>query len=149
MELEIQYWIDEALENATRATGRILGRAASTGVRLPSLDQEEASNFDLTASKAAQAVMRAVTAYPLSDAQLERIVRMTLGKRVIAATTTTAGGNPPPRQQPRQSGPPAVSMPSRKRCLRTRMRATAQTAPVQRDRRLQAAGPNPHRRGQR
>jgi hypothetical protein len=105
MELEIQYWIDEALENATRATGRILGRAASTGVRLPSLDQEEASNFDLTASKAAQAVMRAVTAYPLSDAQLERIVRMTLGKRVIAATTTTAGGNPPPQATTSAVGP--------------------------------------------
>jgi hypothetical protein len=72
MELEIQHWADEALENATRATGRILGRAASMGVRLPSLDQEEASDFDLTTSKAAQAVMRAVTAYPLSDAQLER-----------------------------------------------------------------------------
>jgi hypothetical protein len=48
MELEIQHWVDEALENATRATEHILGRAASTGVRLPSLDQEEASDFDLT-----------------------------------------------------------------------------------------------------
>ncbi len=45
MELEIQHWIDEALENATRTTGRILGRAASTGVRLPSLDQEEAKRL--------------------------------------------------------------------------------------------------------
>ncbi len=94
MELEIQHCIDEALENATRATGRILGGAASMGVRLLSLDQEEASDFDLAANRAAQAVMRAVTAYPLSDAQLERIVSMALGKRVLAATTTAAGGNP-------------------------------------------------------
>ncbi len=95
VELEVQHWVDEALENATRATERILGRVASMGVRHPSLDQEEASDFDLTASKAAQAVMRAVTAYPLSDAQLERIVRLALGKGVLAASTTTAGGNPP------------------------------------------------------
>ncbi len=39
--------------------------------------------------------MRAATAYPLSDAQLERIVRMALGKRVLAASTITADGNPP------------------------------------------------------
>jgi hypothetical protein len=96
VELEVQHWVDEALENAMRATERILGRVASMGVRHPNLDQEEASDFDLTASKAAQAVMRAVTAYPLSDAQLERIVRLALGKRVLAASTTTAGGNPPP-----------------------------------------------------
>jgi hypothetical protein len=95
VELQVQHWVDEALENATRATERILGRVASMGVHHSSLDQEEASDFDLTASKAAQAVMRVVTAYPLSDAQLERIVRMALGKRVLAATTTTAGGNPP------------------------------------------------------
>jgi hypothetical protein len=93
VELEIQHWIDEALENATRATERILGRVASMGVRRPSLDQEEASDFDLTDSKAAQAVMRAVTAHPLSDAQLERIVRLTLGKRVLAVASATASGN--------------------------------------------------------
>jgi hypothetical protein len=95
MELEIQHWVDEALENATRATEHILGRAASMGVHLPSLDQKEASGFDLMTNRAAQAVMRAATAYPLSDAQLERIVRMALGKRVLAASTTTAGRNPP------------------------------------------------------
>ncbi len=113
VELEVQHWVDEALENATRATERILGRVASMGVRHPSLGQEEASDFDLTASKAAQAVMRAVTAYPLSDAQLERIVRLALGKRVLAASTTTAGGNPP-RQQLWRLGPPAVIRPSRR-----------------------------------
>jgi hypothetical protein len=96
------------------ATERILGRVASMGVRHPSLDQEEARDFDLTASKAAQAVMRAVTAYPLSDAQLEWIVRLALGKRILAASTTTAGGNPPPRQQPRRLGPPAVIRPGRR-----------------------------------
>jgi hypothetical protein len=57
VELEIQHWIYEALENATRAAERILGRVASMGVRRPGLDQEEASDFDLTDSKAAQAVM--------------------------------------------------------------------------------------------
>jgi hypothetical protein len=46
-------------------------------------------------SKAAQAVMRAVTAYPLNDAQLERIVRLALGKRVLDTSATTAGRDPP------------------------------------------------------
>jgi hypothetical protein len=95
VELEVQHWVDEALENATRATERILGRVASMGVRRPGLDQEEASGFDLTDSKAAQAVMRAVTAYPLGDAQLEWIVRLALGKRVLDAPTAMASGNPP------------------------------------------------------
>jgi hypothetical protein len=95
VELEVQHWVDEALENATRATERILSRVASMGVHHSNLDREEAGDFDLTDSKAAQAVMRAVTAYPLSDAQLERIVRLALGKRVLDASATTAGGDPP------------------------------------------------------
>ncbi len=96
VDFEVQHWVAEALENATRATERILGRVASNGVRCPNLGQEEAGDLDLAASRAAQAVMRAVTAYPLSDAQLERIVRLALGKRVLAASTTMASRNPPP-----------------------------------------------------
>jgi hypothetical protein len=38
--------------------------------------------------------MRAVTAYPLSDAQLERIVKLALGKRILEAAITTASGGP-------------------------------------------------------
>jgi hypothetical protein len=64
-ELEVQRWVDEALENAARATERILGRTASLGARRPGQDSGEASDFDLADSKAAQTVMRAVTAYPL------------------------------------------------------------------------------------
>jgi hypothetical protein len=95
MDFEVQHWVAEALENATRATELILGRVASMGMHRPNLDQEEAGNLDTTASRATQAVMRAATAYPLSDAQLERIVKLALGKRVIAAPATMAGGNPP------------------------------------------------------
>ncbi len=87
--------MDEALENATRATERILSRVASMGVRHSNLDRKETGDFDLTSSKAAQAVMRAVTAYPLSDTQLERIVRLALGKRVLDASATTAGRDSP------------------------------------------------------
>jgi hypothetical protein len=39
--------------------------------------------------EAAQAVMRAATTDPLSDSQLERVVRLALGKRVPAASTTS------------------------------------------------------------
>jgi hypothetical protein len=97
MDFEVKHWVAEALENATRATERILGRVASMGVHCPNLGQEEAGDLDPTASRATQAVMRAATAYPLIDAQLERIMRLALGKRVLAASATMASGNPPPR----------------------------------------------------
>jgi hypothetical protein len=80
VELEVQQWVDEALRNAARATERILNRIASLGVRRPEQDRGEAGDFNLADSKAAQTVMRAVTAYTLNDAQLERIVRLALGK---------------------------------------------------------------------
>jgi hypothetical protein len=95
VELEVQQWVDEALRNAAHATERIWDRVASLGVRRPDQDREEAGDFDLTDSKAAQAVMRAVTAYPLNDAQLERIVKLALGKRVLVVSTATAGRDLP------------------------------------------------------
>jgi hypothetical protein len=95
VELEVQQWMDEALRNAARATERILDRIASLGVRRPDQGCGEASDFDLADSKAAQTVMRAVTAYPLNDMQLERIVKLALGKRVLEATAATAGRDPP------------------------------------------------------
>jgi hypothetical protein len=95
VKLEVQHWVDEALENAARATERILSQVASMGVHHSNLDREEAGDFDLTDSKAAQAVMRTVTAYPLSDAQLERIVRLALGKRVLDASATPRGRDLP------------------------------------------------------
>jgi hypothetical protein len=61
------------------------------GVRHSDPVREEAGDFDLADSKAAQAVMRAVMAYPLNDAQLERIVKLALGK----VSTATAGRNLP------------------------------------------------------
>jgi hypothetical protein len=95
MDFEVQHWVAEALENATRATELILGRVASMGMHRPNLDQEEAGDLDPTASRATQAVMRAATAYPLSDAQLERIVKLALGKRVLTAPAAMEGGHPP------------------------------------------------------
>ncbi len=94
VELEVQQWVDEALRNAARATERILDRVASLGVRRPDQDREGAGDFDLADSKAAQAVMRAVMAYPLNDTQLERVVKLALGKRVLEVSTTTAGRDP-------------------------------------------------------
>ncbi len=54
VELEVQQWVDEALRNAARATERVMDRVASLGVRRPDLDHEEAGDFDLADSKAAQ-----------------------------------------------------------------------------------------------
>ncbi len=95
VELEVQQWVDEALRNAARATDRILDRVASMGARHPDQDREEAGDFDLADSKAAQTMMRAVTAYPPNDAQLERIVKLALGKRVLEVSTATAGRDLP------------------------------------------------------
>jgi len=83
------------LENATRATELILGQVASMGMHCPNLDQQEAGDLYPAASRATQAVMRAVTAYPLSDVQLERIVKLALGKRVPVTPAVMVGGNPP------------------------------------------------------
>jgi hypothetical protein len=94
-ELEVQRWVDEALENAARATKSILEKFASLGVHRPNQDSGEASDFDIADSKAAQAVMRTVKAYPLTDAQLERVVKLALGKRVLEAAMTKAKGGPP------------------------------------------------------
>jgi hypothetical protein len=138
MDFEVQHWVAEALENATRATELILGRVASMSMHCPNLDQQEAGDLDPAASRATQAVMRAATAYPLSDAQLEWIVRLALGKRVLNAPAAMAGGNPP-RRQLRRLDPPAIIRASRRWCLRARVRATAQTTPDQRDHRLQEA----------
>jgi hypothetical protein len=113
VEPEVQQWVDEALRNAARATERILDRVASLGVRRPDQDCGEAGDFDLADSKAAQTVMRAVTAYPLNDMQLERIVRLALGKRVLEATAAMAGRDPPGRP-PWWSGPSAAPRPGRK-----------------------------------
>jgi len=95
VDFEVQHWVAEALEGATRATGLIIGRVASMGAHSPNRDRREASALDPAASRATQAVMRAAMANPLSDAQLERIVKLALGKRVPVAPAATASGDPP------------------------------------------------------
>jgi hypothetical protein len=95
VDFEVQHWVAEALESATRATGLIIGRVASMCAHSPNSDRKEAGALDPAASRATQAVMRAATANPLSDAQLERIVRLALGKRVPIAPAAAAEGDPP------------------------------------------------------
>jgi hypothetical protein len=70
------------------------------GMHPPNLDRKEAGALDPAASRATQAVMRAATANPLSDAQLEQIVKLALGKRVPVAPAATDGGNPPQATTP-------------------------------------------------
>jgi hypothetical protein len=100
VDFEVQHWIAEALESATRATGIIIGWVTSMGMQRSNLGRKEAGALDPMASRATQAVMRAATANPLSDAQLERIVKLALGKRVPVATAATDGGNPPQATTP-------------------------------------------------
>jgi hypothetical protein len=93
VDLEVQLWIAEALEGATRASELIRDRVAPAGVCCPSRGEEEsrkeAGGLNPAAGNAAQAVMRAVTADPLSDSQLERVVKLALGKRVPTAGRTS------------------------------------------------------------
>jgi hypothetical protein len=64
VDFEVQHWIAEALESATRATGLIIGRVASIGMHHPNLGRKEAGALDPAASRALQVVMRAATANP-------------------------------------------------------------------------------------
>ncbi len=111
VDLEVQHWIAEALEGAARTSELMGDRIALAGVRCPSRGKEEgrdeADGLSPAARKAAQAVMRTATADPLSDSQLEWVVRLALGKRVpitsgtgkaVAAYTaavTAGSGNSP------------------------------------------------------
>jgi hypothetical protein len=139
VDFKVQHWVAEALESATHATGLILGRVASMVAHDPNQDQKEAGALDLAASRATQAVMRAATANPLSDAQLERIVKLALGKRVPVAPAATVGGDPPPRQRLQRQSSPATIRPSWRWRPRMRAKATPGSAPGQRDHRLQEA----------
>jgi hypothetical protein len=110
VDLEVQHWIAEALEGTTRASELIGDRIALAGVCCLSRGEEEsrteASSLRSAAGRVTQAVMRAATTDPLSDSQLERVVRLALGKRAPAASTTskaavahaaaatTSGGDP-------------------------------------------------------
>jgi hypothetical protein len=95
VDLEVQHWIAEALEGAARASELMGDRIALAGVRCPSRGKEEsrseAGSLNPTARRAAQAVMRAATTDPLSDSQLERVVRLALGKRVPATSEPSKG----------------------------------------------------------
>jgi hypothetical protein len=86
VDLEVQHWIAEALEGAARASELMGDRIALAGIQCSSRGKEEsrneASGLNPAAARAAQAAMKD----PLSDSQLERVVRLALGKRVPAAS---------------------------------------------------------------
>ncbi len=136
VDFEIQHWVAEALESATRATGLIIGRVASVCAHSPNPSRKEAGALDPAASRATQAVMEAATANPLSDAQLERVVRLALGKRVSVAPAAKVGGDPPRLRLRRRSSPTTIR-PSLRWRPRMRARAAPRTTPGQRNQRLQ------------
>ncbi len=83
----------KVLEGVAHTSEHIRDRIALISVRCPSQGREEnrneADDLDPVARRAAQAVMDAATADPLSDSQLEQVMRLALGKRVPA---TVEGG---------------------------------------------------------
>ncbi len=104
----MQHWIAEALEGATHASELVEDRITQIGVRCTTLGrkriQNESGDPSPAARKAWQAVLDAARGDPLSDSQLERVVRLTLGKRapvgvetnkavVACVTAAKAGGN--------------------------------------------------------
>jgi hypothetical protein len=93
VDLEVQHWMAEALEGAARASELMGDRIALAGVGCSSQGKEGSrkeagGSLSPAARRAAQAVMRAATTDPLSDSQLERVVRLALGKRVPATSET-------------------------------------------------------------
>ncbi len=120
VDLEVQHWIAEALEGATCASELVGDRIAPAGVCRPSQGEgeswKEAGSLDPAARRAAQVVMRAPTADPLSDSQLERVVKLALGKRVPAtgATSKVAAAHAAPAatggRDPSQASAPAVEL---------------------------------------
>ncbi len=92
VDLEVQHWMAEALEGAARASELVESRITQAGVRCPSRGEEknrnEAGGLGPMARRVAQAVMDAATADPLNDSQLERVVRLALGKRVPTTVET-------------------------------------------------------------
>jgi hypothetical protein len=160
VDFEVQHWIAEALEGATRATELIIDRVAPAGVYCPSRGEEEgrkeAGGLDPAAGRAAQAVMRAATADPLSDSQLEQVVKLALGKRVPAGATSkaatahaasaaTGGGDPSQASAPAME-PAATIRPSGGWNPRTRVRVTPQTSPDREVHHLRWAGYGSHHR---
>ncbi len=112
VDLEVQHWMAEALEGATRTSELVEGRITQIGVQCTSQDgkrsQNESSDPSPAAKRARQAVLDAATSDPLSDSQLERVVRLALGKRVpiavkaskavvACAAAAKAGGDDAPR----------------------------------------------------
>jgi hypothetical protein len=89
VDLEVQHWIAEALEGATHASELVGDRITRIGVQCTSRDGKRSQNKSSYPSPAAkrvkQAVLDAATADPLSDSQLERVVRLALGKKVPVA----------------------------------------------------------------
>ncbi len=88
VDLEVQHWIAEALEGATHASELVGDRITQISVQCTSRDgkrsQNESSNPSPAAKRATGCAGRP-TADPLSDSQLERVVRLALGKRVPVA----------------------------------------------------------------
>jgi hypothetical protein len=92
IDLEVQHWIAEALEGAARASGLVRDRITQNGVQCTSRDrrrsQNEADSLNPAVRRAVQAMLNAATADSLSNSQLERVVRLALGKRVPATVET-------------------------------------------------------------
>jgi hypothetical protein len=78
--------------------------------------------------------MRAATADPLSDAQLERIVKLALGKRVPIASAAVGGG--PPQVTTPAVEPAGNHQAERKWNPRMRVRVTPQISPDRRSQHL-------------
>jgi hypothetical protein len=86
VDLEVQPLIAEALEGATHTLELMGDRITQIGVQCTSRDgkrsQNESSDPSPAAKSARQAVLEAAKAGPLSDSQLEMVIRLALGKRV-------------------------------------------------------------------
>jgi hypothetical protein len=92
VDLEVQHWIAEALEGTTHTSELVEDRINQIGVQCTTRgrkrSQNESGDPSPVARKARQAVLDAARGDPLRDSQLERVVRLTLGKRAPVGVKT-------------------------------------------------------------
>jgi hypothetical protein len=86
VDLEVQHLIAEALEGVACASELVRDRITQIGVQCTNRDGRRSRNGadgpNPLVRQAVQAVLNAATADPLSDSQLDRVVRLALGKRI-------------------------------------------------------------------
>ncbi len=120
---EVQHWVAEALEGAKQASSLVGDRIVKIGAQRAGRDEGEGPDKrgspSLAAKRARQAVLDATKGDPISHSQLERLVKLALGKMtyprdrggkaVVACVSATEGAGSGKAAQARPEAPGEVA----------------------------------------